>query len=456
MRALIILIMIISIMCFGEPAMVTLVSPEINAVDISVDTTLNWQAVPGDLSYGLQVSVESDFSTTLVDEIGLSTTTYDVSDLPYWDRIYWRVNATDTTGTGLWSTGAFQTQVAPPVAPTLETPTDGAVNVETPIRLNWANVDNAMTYGVEVYNDSLLTSIYAHETGLVSSYYDYMGGFPRGATYYWRANAANNTGTSPWSAVFSFSTPPNSPADPMLISPEDSSPIEATFVWNAAENASTYTLKLSRGTMDNVVLTETGLTDTTFSLTLEYETTYHWKVCAVNFTDTRCSNFQHFTTIAAPPLAVSLNVPPEGTTLDVDSATLVWSPWPSALAYRVKVGTQPGGTDILDDSTVTETGVRVYELENGTYYWTVTAKNLAGWGTESSTHTFNVEKPPTGVKTRVFNPVSKRVHLTVLDARGRVIASGATPAHRLNLAKGVYVTVREVDGLVTRRSMLVR
>ena len=64
--------------------------------------TLAWNASTGATSYRLQLSEVSDFKTTVVDQAGITTTSYDVrpqSGKTY----YWRVNATNLAGTSAYS-----------------------------------------------------------------------------------------------------------------------------------------------------------------------------------------------------------------------------------------------------------------------------------------------------------------------------------------------------------------
>ncbi len=72
----------------------TLVSPS-NASNMNlVDLTLDWNSAAGASSYRLQVSVSPLFSTTVVDQSGLTETSYSASGLSENTTCYWRVNVT--------------------------------------------------------------------------------------------------------------------------------------------------------------------------------------------------------------------------------------------------------------------------------------------------------------------------------------------------------------------------
>jgi uncharacterized protein (TIGR02145 family)/uncharacterized repeat protein (TIGR02543 family) len=78
-------------------------SPANYSSNISLNPTLQWQAVENAQTYGIQVSTAANFSVLIVNENGLSTTSYALSNLSTATQYYWRVNATGGTITGDWS-----------------------------------------------------------------------------------------------------------------------------------------------------------------------------------------------------------------------------------------------------------------------------------------------------------------------------------------------------------------
>ena len=118
----------------GMPVTPALSSPSDNSIDVSTDTTLVWNAASGATSYRLQVSTAADFSTTFLDQSGLTSTTFQLSGLLNTTTYYWRVNATNATGTSGWSPSRKFITVAggfAPAAPALLTPSDNATNIAT-------------------------------------------------------------------------------------------------------------------------------------------------------------------------------------------------------------------------------------------------------------------------------------------------------------------------------------
>ncbi len=100
------------------PAAPTLLSPASGATNQSLTPMLDWNDVSGAATYGLQVSTVSSFASTLVNQTGLSASTYNVQagdGLAWNTNYYWRANATNTSGSSsAWSAvRAFHTATAP-------------------------------------------------------------------------------------------------------------------------------------------------------------------------------------------------------------------------------------------------------------------------------------------------------------------------------------------------------
>ncbi len=90
---------------FGRPTPPEpmLASPANGATSISINPTLIWRASAGAMSYRLQVSTDSTFSSAVFDQGGITDTLKQISGLSKNTRYYWRVNAAITGDTSEWS-----------------------------------------------------------------------------------------------------------------------------------------------------------------------------------------------------------------------------------------------------------------------------------------------------------------------------------------------------------------
>jgi len=94
-----------------------------------------------------------------------------------------------------------------PVAPTLNTPADGIIAVDTNIALllKWNAVKDAIIYTLEVADDAGFTSIVKTlETANLSAYIS--NGLMTDTKYYWHVKVNNGGHFSPWSTVWTFDT----------------------------------------------------------------------------------------------------------------------------------------------------------------------------------------------------------------------------------------------------------
>ncbi|MBI4727532.1 hypothetical protein HY768_10025 [candidate division TA06 bacterium] len=85
------------------PAAPTLVSPANGATGVSTSPTLTWNASTGAVSYNLEVSTNSSFSSFVYQNYCLASDSQAISGLDTATVYYWRVSATNTNGTSGWS-----------------------------------------------------------------------------------------------------------------------------------------------------------------------------------------------------------------------------------------------------------------------------------------------------------------------------------------------------------------
>ncbi len=99
----------------GVPSTPALQAPINGATGISLAPILYWYPADGAVTYQLQVSASSTFSSTVFNQSGITATSKQIGTLAYSTRYYWRVNATNLSGTSNWSNiRYFTTESAPP------------------------------------------------------------------------------------------------------------------------------------------------------------------------------------------------------------------------------------------------------------------------------------------------------------------------------------------------------
>lgn len=92
----------------------TLLFPEDSAIEVPTTVNLEWEEVGDATSYLVQVATDAVFSQVLINENGLSSTVYELSDLEKATTYYWRVRGVNEAGNGEFSSVfSFDTEEPP-------------------------------------------------------------------------------------------------------------------------------------------------------------------------------------------------------------------------------------------------------------------------------------------------------------------------------------------------------
>ena len=199
------------------PAAPTLTAPGQNAINISTAPTLTWNDLPEAASYRLQVSTNSSFTTTLVNDSTITTTARVIGPLVTNTVYYWQVNAKNTAGISTYSPiWSFTTAgvVAPPLTPTLSSP-PSPCGCEYVSNLIWNSSIGATSYQVQLSTDSTFSTTVINDSTLTTTTRSIGGQLTAHTWSYWRVRAKNTSGVSTYSTVWSFRM------DPLAVSPQD-------------------------------------------------------------------------------------------------------------------------------------------------------------------------------------------------------------------------------------------
>jgi hypothetical protein len=193
-----------SLTCPFTPILVpnppTLILPPNGAVGVSINPLFDWNSMPG-VNYSIfQLSKSLLFDSLIIND----TTPLPPITLQSNTQYFWRMKSGNTCGTGNWSpVNNFTTGMAPPAPPILVCDT---ANVPLNPTLDWNDVPNATSYRIQISTSPIFSSTIINSTVSISQYTVPPGVLNYSSHYYWRVNATNFGGTSPWSSVCSFTT----------------------------------------------------------------------------------------------------------------------------------------------------------------------------------------------------------------------------------------------------------
>ena len=386
----------------------------------TVKPLLKINSVSGASYYLFHWSEDPTFATYSSHTMSSSYTGLNVNGLKFGTTYYWRVyaitaNYADTSASSaVWS---FTTTDAP----TITAPADGTVLTNSIMpNIQWTEIVGATNY---IYQCDTTPSFNSSLRRTYTLGYQSGGSNPLnlsfGKTYYLRMRATNTneSDTSAWSAVRSFTT-----SDSItLVSFNDPSPTanyytRQTLSWKPYRGVTQYFLQLDTTPhFNSPVLQQINHTSSSTSTTdnqsviinnMRYGSMYYWRVRAANYNGTDTSSWSatwQFHTMDFVNNTDNTINNSDSTQNYYTRQTLYWKNNRGSTKYLLQLDTTPNfNSPILReiyttnaiDNTTNELSTKVYNMLYGTmYYYRVCAINNApdtsGWSATWQFHTIN-------------------------------------------------------------------
>ena len=193
----------------NSPAAPVLVAPPNGSVNVTLMPLLDWNDVPTATAYRVMVSVDSLFTTYVINDTNITISQYQVltAVLQNNTKYFWKVSARNAGGGGPWcSSWNFRTIVPIPPVPVLIAPPNNSTNQPLNVLFDWDSIAVAETYRIQLSTDSAF-AITLWDTVVVQSNLRAKPGLlSLNVKYFWRVNATNIAGTGNWSAGWNFRT----------------------------------------------------------------------------------------------------------------------------------------------------------------------------------------------------------------------------------------------------------
>lgn len=273
-------------------------------------------------------------------------------------------------------------------------PLDGTILYSDEVTFSWNQIDFADRYQIQVAEPTFaLASQIALDTILGDSLQS-IRSFSKSllpGSYQWRVRGLNSNYSTDYNTQ-SFIVDTIGGEDPFdisdeelnLLAPSDGLVINdtnVTFSWESASEATSYSFQIARPDFENP---EELVVNTSFdtvgnqSFTLEDNTSYQWRVKAINETSETAYTTRDLSVNVTEDLSeqeVVIVAPEDGFETSDTSIMLSWEPLEQATLYRVII------TDVSDNSffleqTSTESTLTV-AFEVGSYTWAVRGENDA-------------------------------------------------------------------------------
>jgi hypothetical protein len=264
------------------------------------DVLLDWNPVAGgiDLHYEVQISTNADFT----DPIQLTTTlsSINASELLFDTQYFWRVRATDQTGSSAWSVTRSLKTVD---VVELSKPKKNGTDIVPNITLEWdksnevtgisyfdVEIDQVNTFNSENYHRYLIPFIDEINTiQLENLYFD--------QDHFWRVRAIHSKDTTAWSETWKFTTLATFELKRPKNDAIDQNPNQE-LIWDKIDGIDTYLYQIDLDPDFDLAKTYETVNDRANADKLHFGETYYWRVMGYHELDsTEWTDVFNFTTI---------------------------------------------------------------------------------------------------------------------------------------------------------------
>ena len=190
----------------GKPGVPALLSPANGVLLSGYLPTLDWKDAAAADHYRVQVSRNSSFKTTLVDQYPAGSTYTLTTALAANTTWYWRVRTYNGLGqASAWSSvRSFRTKLSAPVG---ISPLGGVTVTGLKPVFKWSKVSGASGYTLQVARDAAFTSfVFKRSIPAVTAYSSPLK-LPAHTTLYWRVRTNGTNGPGDWMPYETFLTP---------------------------------------------------------------------------------------------------------------------------------------------------------------------------------------------------------------------------------------------------------
>ncbi|AZJ32649.1 BspA family leucine-rich repeat surface protein [Tenacibaculum mesophilum] len=400
------------------PSCTTITVPSDGGTNVAVDTNITWNAVADTDGFYISIGTTSG-GTDIVNNESVVGTSYTLaSNLPENTTIYVSVIPYNSVGSATGcSEISFTTEIVPtsPNCTTITVPSNGATNVSVSTGISWDAVVDADGYYVSIGTTSGGTDIVNNES-VVGTSYTLASNLPENTTIYVSVIPYNSVGSATGCSEISFTTEivPTTPSCTTITVPSDGGTnvaVDTNITWDAVADTDGYYLSIGTTSGGTDIVNNELVIGTTYNPTsdLPENTTIYVSVLPYKSGGlaTGCGEVRFTTeTVAIIPNCTTITVPTNKATNVSVSTGITWDTVSDADGYYLSIGTTSGGTDIVNNESVTGTNYTLTSdlPENTIVYVLVTPYNSLGSANGCSEISFRTEASLVGETKYGFSP----------------------------------------------------
>lgn len=185
-----------------------LISPANESAGIDTMVTLSWHIAESADSYHVELSNNVLFDSNVLVKEGADTTAI-FGNLEFQTTYYWRVKELSEGVESEWSeTWSFSTLRDVPGEVILISPENGAIDFKLNPTFSWQETPNGENYRLQLSlsPEFGVNDLKVDSSGIHNTQFTIQENLESVSDYYWRVSSSNESGSSKWSEIWSFTT----------------------------------------------------------------------------------------------------------------------------------------------------------------------------------------------------------------------------------------------------------
>ena len=276
-----------------------LLAPGNDELQIPVNGRLQWDKTPEIEYYTLQLAVDSEIGSPIIDKNIYNDNFFNYSDLELNTTYFWRVRFVRNGEISDWSDAWSFTTITPVQLdiPKITSHISGMSAVPVSGEISWESVKGANHYQLSLSNMLNFSTVFFKQSSINEPKLKYTD-LDYGTLYYLRVSAANDSSKSAWSVPLNFVTELEPPVITNPLNESEKIPVTGAVSWQLENDFYLYHIQIASDSEFNNIADEKSDFDNLYhNYSLAEDTEYFCRVKTYNDTNySRWSDVVRFKT----------------------------------------------------------------------------------------------------------------------------------------------------------------